>query len=104
MTEYDIVLSKQASKDMTDIYEYIISAFGSQQTAMDQFDRIADAISSLNIFPERIKLMNNSYCKARALRQLLVDNYTIIFTIRKQQIFIVRVLYSSSNIELRLQD
>jgi len=56
MTEYEIIISEQAAKDMNDIYEYIASVIGMPQTAMEQFNRIADAIETLNLMPERIKI------------------------------------------------
>lgn len=102
MTEYTIVLSDQASKDMTDIYEYIKNTYNAPQTAIGQFNRIATTINTLRVFPERIKPMNSPYCKSKRLRQLLVDNYSIIFTIQLQKVFVVRVLYSSSNIDSKL--
>ena len=102
MTEYTIVLSDQASKDMADIYEYIKNTYNAPQTAIGQFNRIATTINTLHVFPERIKPMNSPYCKSKGLRQLLVDNYSIIFTIQLQKVFVVRVLYSSSNIDSKL--
>ena len=102
MTEYTIVLSDQASKDMSDIYEYIKNTYNAPQTAIGQFNRIATAINTLSTFPERIKLMNNPYGNSKKIRQLLIDNYSIIFTIQLQKVFVVRVLYSSSNIDSKL--
>lgn len=35
MTEYNVILSEQTSKDMTDIYEYVINPISSPLTAMN---------------------------------------------------------------------
>ena len=102
MTEYEIIISEQAAKDMNDIYEYIASVIGMPQTAMEQFNRIADAIETLNLMPERIKIMEDAKRPDQQLRQLLVDNYSVIFTIKEQTVNIVRVLYSPSNIAYKL--
>ena len=102
MTEYEIIITKQAAKDMNDIYEYIASVIGMPQTAMEQFNRIADAIETLNLMPERIKIMADAKRPDQQLRQLLVDNYSVIFTIKEQTVNIVRVLYSPSNIAYKL--
>lgn len=104
MDEYDVKLSEQAAKDMSDIYEYICNEIGMPQTAIEQFNRIADAVESLSVFPERIRVMSNEFCRVRKLRQLLIDNYSIIFIIRENEVSVVRILYSSSNIEERLQE
>lgn len=102
MTEYEIIISEQAAKDMNDIYEYIASVIGMPQTAMEQFNRIADAIETLNLMQERIKIMEDAKRPDQQLRQLLVDNYSVIFTIKEQTVNIVRVLYSPSNIAYKL--
>ena len=56
MIEYQIIISEQAAKDMSDIYEYIYTTIGMPQIAMAQFNRIADAIETLHLFPERSAL------------------------------------------------
>ena len=61
MTEYEVNLSEQAAKDMTDIYDYIATSIGMPQTAMEQFNRIADAIETLSQFPEGIKVINEEH-------------------------------------------
>ena len=102
MTEYEIIITKQAAKDMNDIYEYIASVIGMPQTAMEQFNRIADAIETLNLMPERIKIMEDTKRPDKQFRQLLVDNFSIVFTIKDQTVNIVRVFYSPSNIAYKL--
>lgn len=81
MDEYNVILSKEAANDMSAIYDYILEISGTQQIAMAQFNRIADAINTLNTMPKRISIMDNPYCKANQLRQLLVDNYSVIRSI-----------------------
>ncbi len=103
MTEYEIIISEQAAKDMNDIYDYIYSVIGMPQTAMEQFNRIADAIETLSQLPERIKVMEDAKRpEYQKFRQLLVDNYSIIFTISGQTVNIIRVAYSPSNIAYKL--
>ena len=79
MTEYQIIISEQAARDMSDIYEYISNTIGMPQIAMRQFNRIAEAIETLNYFPERVKVMMDSKRPEKQFRQLLVNNYSIIF-------------------------
>ncbi len=43
MIEYQIIISEQAAKDMSDIYEYIYTTIGMPQIAMAQFNRITAA-------------------------------------------------------------
>lgn len=102
MIEYQIIISEQAAKDMSDIYEYIYTTIGMPQIAMAQFNRIADAIETLNIFPERIKVMTDAKRPNKQFRQLLVDNYSVFFTINEHTVNVSRVAYSPSNIADKL--
>ena len=102
MIEYQIIISEQAAKDMSDIYEYIYTSIGMPQIAMAQFNRIADAIETLHLFPERIKVMTDAKRPNKQFRQLLVDNYSVIYTISEHTVNVSRVAYSPSNIADKL--
>ena len=104
MTEYNVIISNQATRDITDIYDYIHSKIGMPQTAMEQINRIADAIDTLSIFPERIKVMHDCKRPEKQFRQLLIDHYAVIFTIKETTVFILRVVYSPSNIAHKLEN
>lgn len=104
MDEYNVILSMEDANDMSAIYDYILEISGTHLIAMAQFNRIADAINTLTTLPERAGIMDNPYCKANQLRQLLVDNYSVIFTIRHSDVFIARVIYSASDIASKLQE
>ncbi|MBQ1918352.1 MAG: type II toxin-antitoxin system RelE/ParE family toxin [Schwartzia sp.] len=104
MIEYEVNLSKQAAKDMTDIYDYIATFIGMPQTAMEQFNRIADAIETLSQFPERIKVIHDAKRPNVQFRQLFVDNFSIIFVISGKTVNILRVAYSPSNIAAKLEN
>ena len=73
-------------------------------TAINQYARIAEAILSLEVMPERIKLMNSEPERSKGLRPLIVDNYTVFFVIRVDSVYITRVLYSASDIRKRLSE
>lgn len=104
MIEYHVIISEQASKDMADIYDYICTTIGMPQIAMEQFNRIADAIETPRLFPERIKVMTDSKRPEKQFRQLLVDNFSVIFTISEHTVNISRVAYSPSNIANKLEN
>ena len=104
MTEYQIIISEQAAKDMSDIYEYIANTIGMPQIAMGQFNRIAEAIETLNYFPERVKVMVDSKRPEKQFRQLLIDNYSVIFTITEHTLNISRIAYSPSNLADKLNN
>lgn len=104
MTDYAVKISKQAKLDMTNIYNYIAYELHMPEAAMRQFNRIADAINTLHNMPMRIKIMDYEYSKSHELRQLMVDNYSVLFTVSEATVFIVRVLYSSMDLSSRLKN
>ena len=89
---------------MEQIYSYIANNLLEPVAAANQYDKIADAILSLDIMPDRIKIMDSEPARIRGLRPLLVGNYTVLFTIESDTVYIVRVLYSSSDISARLAE
>jgi len=55
MKLYEVLISNKANEDMDSIYEYIAETLLEPVTAANQYDRIADAILSLEEMPDRIK-------------------------------------------------
>lgn len=53
MKQYDVKISHAALSDMEQIYSYIADHLLEPDTAMWQYNRIAETIQSLNILPER---------------------------------------------------
>ena len=104
MKQYEILISDKASKDMDDIYEYITEKLLAPIAATRQYNRIADAILSLEEMPERIKVMNSKPERSIGLRPLIVDNYTVFYVIKGDTVNISRVLYSASDISRRLAE
>lgn len=104
MKHYNIQITDKALSDMEEIYNYIIEQLQAREAAMGQYNRIVDAIESLDTFPERAKLMDTEEERALGLRQMPVDNYSVFFHIREERVIITNVLYSSSDIAKRLRD
>ena len=104
MKEYRLKITTRALTDMEQLYNYIAGHLNAPETAAKQYDRIADAIESLRVFPERIKLMDSKPEQALGMRRLLADNYSVIFVVGDEQVTVLRVLYSSSDIISRLRE
>ena len=56
MGKYEIKITDEALADMELIYEYIAYELLAPETAMEQYNRIADAILSLDSFPDKFAL------------------------------------------------
>jgi len=104
MKQYKIQITDKALSDMEEIYNYIAEQLQTPEAAMGQYNRIADAIETLDMFPERMKLMETEEKLALGLRQMPVDNFTVFFHIREERVIITNVLYSASDIAKRLRD
>lgn len=104
MKHYEVCITQTALKDMEKIYEYIAVQLCSPQTAMKQYNRIADAILTLDVFPERFALLQSNIKLLKSLRRLLVDKFSVFYTIKGDSVVVISVLYSASNIEERLKD
>ena len=103
MERYEVKITNAARQDMEDIYNYIAIELLSPENAMGQYDRIAAEILSLDIFPQRNRIMDSEPEKQMELRRLIVDNYSVFYTIRENQVIVTDVLYTASDIEARLR-
>ena len=104
MKHYDVFISDRANKDMEDIYRYISETLLAPVSAAKQYDRIADAVLSLETMPERVRVMYSEPERSEGFRPLIVDNYTVFFVIKGSTVNIARVLYGASDIRKRLSD
>ena len=73
------------------------------ENAMGQYNRIADEILTLDTFPERFRIMESEPEKSMELRRMLVDNYSVFYTVREDEVIVTDVLYTASDIEARLR-
>lgn len=104
MKKYRVKITGKALADMEAIYTYIASNLQSPDTAMNQYDRIANAIETLSTLPERCKLFDSEPERSHGMRNLSVDNYSAIYVMSDEDVTVLRVLYSSSDISTRLKE
>lgn len=102
MKQYHVKITDRALADMEEIYNYIAMRLQASENAIGQYNRIAEAIEGLNVFPERVRLMESAPEKTMELRQLVVDNYSAFYLIENNEVIVTRVLYSASDISKRL--
>ena len=102
MEQYKVEITKEALQDMEDIYNYIALELLSPENAMGQYNRIADEILTLDMSPQRYRIMDSEPEKQMELRRMLVDNYSVFYTIRGDKVIVTDVLYTASDIEARL--
>ncbi len=104
MKHYRIEITNQALSDMEAIYNHIATVFHAPDTAIKQYNRIAEGIESLEILPERCRLLESHTEREQGIRQLLVDNYSAFYVVGDSKVTVLRVLYSASDIADRLRE
>jgi plasmid stabilization system protein ParE len=104
MKQYSVQITDKALEDMEGIYIYIAEQLQAPENAMGQYNRIAEAIQKLNVFPERVRIMESEPEHTMGLRQLLIDNFSAFYMIEDDKVIVTRVLYSASDINRRLSE
>lgn len=104
MKQYVVRITDRALADMEEIYNYIAIQLQAPENAMGQYNRIAEAIEGLNVFPERVKIMESELEHIMGLRQLVIDNYSVFYVIEDMDVIVTRVLYSAMDISIRLME
>lgn len=103
MKHYTVEITNEALADMEQLYNHIAYVLQAPENAMDQYNRIADAILTLETLAERIRIMESEPERSKEMRRLLVDNYSVFFVIKGDKVIVTDVLYSASDIESRLK-
>ena len=104
MKQYKVQITDKALADMEEIYIYIAEQLQAPENAMEQYNRIANAIEELDVFPERVQVMESEPEHSMGLRQLPIDNFSAFYVIKEDKVIATRVLYSASDISRRLFD
>lgn len=103
MEKYEIEITKEALRDMEEIYNYIANELLSPDNAIYQYNRIAESILQLDIFPEKFRILESNIEKQKAIRRMPVDNYSVFYVIKENRVIVISVLYSASNIQAKLK-
>ena len=104
MKRYTVQITDRALRDMEEIYTYIAEQLQSPENAMNQYNRIAKGIEGLDIFPERVHVMESEPEHSMRLRQFPIDNFSAFYIIEGDSVIVTRVLYSASDISRRLME
>ncbi|MCD8088551.1 MAG: type II toxin-antitoxin system RelE/ParE family toxin [Oscillospiraceae bacterium] len=70
MKHYQVEITNQALSDIEAIYDHIATVFHAPDTAIKQYNRIAEGIESLEILPERCRLLESQPEREQGIHQL----------------------------------
>ncbi len=102
MKRYTVLITDEAQADMENIYLYIAYELHYPETAMKQYKRISEEINKLDFFPERYGIMDFIGENQKQLRRMKTDNYSVIYCIIGDRVYVTNVLHSASDLADKL--
>lgn len=100
LDKYKVKVSPRAIRELDSIYEYIAKEKLTPENAKGQADRIKTAILSLDTFPQSHQERNAGRYAGKGYRQLLIDNYIVIFRIDDvcKMVYVITIQYQGRNL------
>lgn len=100
MDKYKVKINPRAIRDLDSIYEYIAKEKSAPENAKGQVDRIKKAILNFDIFPQSHQERNEGRYAGKGYKQLLIDNYIVIFRIDEvsKTVYVVTIQYQGRNL------
>ena len=104
MKHYTVRITNQVVEDMEKLYTYIAVQLRAPENAMRQYDRIAEAILTLDRFPERFGCFHTEPEYSMGIRRMVVDNFLVCYVIESDVVTVTNVLYGASDVRQRLKN
>ncbi|MBQ8983782.1 MAG: type II toxin-antitoxin system RelE/ParE family toxin [Lachnospiraceae bacterium] len=104
MEKYTVNITDEALADMEALYEHIAIKLQAPGNAMGQYNRIADAILTLEYFPARYGLFECEPEHSLGIHRMVVDNYLVCYVIDPGVVTVTDVLYGALDVHKRLQE
>ena len=104
MDIYEVKITDEALADMDGIYNYIANTLLAPENAMGQYNRIAEAILTLESYPERYPIFDSEPEHSWEMRKMIVDNYLVSYIVDPGKVTVTDVLFGASNVHVRLQE
>lgn len=100
LDKYKVKITPRAIRELDDIYEYIANEKLAPENAKGQIDRIKKAVLSLDTFPQSHQERNEGRYAGKGYRQLLIDNYIVIFRIEEtsKTVYLITIQYQGRNL------
>lgn len=100
MDKYKVRLMKRAYRDLDSIYRYIAYEKLAPENAKGQVDRINAAVLGLDTLPGSHQDRLVGRYAGKGYKQLLVDNYIVIFRIDESEkvVWVVTIQYQGRNL------
>ena len=105
MSEWIVVYTERAERDLRSIFEYIAFSLLEPETAKSQLQRIMDTVANLGEMPMRYHLYEKEPWHSKGLRVLPIDNYLTFYLPMESKMIVavIRIMYGGRDIEDQLQ-
>ncbi len=103
MRKRTVEITQTALDDMERIYDYIANVLLAKESAMGQYNRIADAILTLENNSERCPVFEVEPERSWRMRRMVIDNYLVCYIVDPDKVIVTDVLYGASNVHARLK-
>lgn len=105
MSQWKIVYTEQAERDLRSIFEYIAFSLLEPELAKNQARCILDAVANLNTMPLRYPLYKKGPWHSKGMRVLTVGNYLAFYlpVETKTTVAVIRIMYGRRDIEEQLR-
>ena len=92
---YEVRISKQAERQLREIFQYISYTLQAPGTAEKMLDLLEREILSLSSFPNRIPLTQDEPWHSQGVHKMVVKNYLVYFWVDEntQTVHIIAVVY-----------
>ncbi len=92
---YKIRFSKDAERDLDELFEYIKTKLAAPKASFDMMTEIEQKIGLLAEQPLMFPLCHDSTLSLLGYRKLVIKNYIVIYLVNteKQTLYIVRIFY-----------
>ena len=103
MERYVVDITDDALADMDALYEHIAKKLA-PENSMGQYNRIADAILTLDNYPDRFGLFDSEPEHSLGIHKMIVDNYLVCYVIDPGVVTVTDVLYGASDVHKKLRE
>ncbi len=99
MTTYKIIMTPDATDDITELSRYIAKNLNAPRTALSYVRAIRQEISKLSEMPGVIKPVDHEPWHSRGIRKILVKNFFVYYRIDEEKlvVYILNSIYARSD-------
>lgn len=97
----DFEFSNSASKDLQNIFDYLIEELANKRAAREFLRKVNKIIENIKDFPEMYEVVDNDFIENKKIRRAPIDNYNFYYIANRNinKITIIRIIYARYNSE-----